>query len=127
MTTIRFTCNACGQRNSVGLDAGKCPGGCDPRALGFNYGAPLPECRDHHYQFAKAVADLVRHRDSQSARAKSWALDMAVREVRISCTEGEREAALRKLHSMSSTPAWPRVTEAQAHRAILTAYDAIHG
>lgn len=70
----------------------------DPRKDGFNYGAPVAEpVYDATYLFAKRVAAILRRRNSSAAIARSWALDMLIRDVRVSCSVDEQERKLAKL------------------------------
>jgi len=64
----------------------------DPRAKGFNYGAPLP-VPAALTPFSR-LADKWRKHNSQKGRERSWDLDMAVRFVRVACTEREQANAL---------------------------------
>lgn len=69
----------------------------NPRAAGFNYGAPLPEPDLWSYRRIKAFADRYRQRNSETAREKSWELDMLIRAVRHSVYPYEQRLALASL------------------------------
>lgn len=73
----------------------------DPRALGFNYGAPVAEpLADACYIFAKLVAQVLRNRSSHVSVERSWALDMLIRDVRVSCSLDEQGAKLSHLKAV---------------------------
>lgn len=73
----------------------------DPREDGFNYGAPLPEpLWDATYQAAKLLAEVLRKRNSGTARQRSWDFDMRVRAVRVSCSQAEQDKTLAQLKNV---------------------------
>lgn len=90
----------------------------DPRTKGFNYGAPIPEPASLTYWFSKALADIVRHRNSQRAREKSWDLDEAVRLVRLSCTVEEQTRKLNLLTAFLVSEHAPNWTKLQHQKAL---------
>lgn len=69
----------------------------NPRAAGFNYGAPLPiEPDDTLFADARDLADRLREIAAQASR-RAWEIDMAVRAYRIAETAAERAAARMRL------------------------------
>lgn len=72
----------------------------DPRAAGFNYGAALGAPDTIRFRQIVATADKLRQRNAQTARERSWRLDMAIRAVRVSCSHEEQERALAALESV---------------------------
>lgn len=72
----------------------------DPRANGFNYGAALGAPDTIRFRQIVGIADKLRQRNSQTARERSWRLDMAIRAVRVSCSVEEQERALSALESV---------------------------
>lgn len=71
----------------------------DPRKDGYNYGAALGGPRSPRYEDAVFLADETRVglEDSEGDLRRSWELDMAIRDVRLSCTEDEQEFHLNRL------------------------------
>lgn len=97
----------------------------DPRTKGFNYGAPVPEPKLYFYHYAKAVADIARKRNSNSARQKSWDLDEAIRLVRLSCSIEEQNRKLQLLRKFILSEYAPRVTVKQYRKALAAALIAL--
>lgn len=69
----------------------------NPRANGFNYGVgwgstPKPPI----YHEAQELA-LIFNRAANTASRKAWALEMAIRTVRLAETDKEKEAAVLSL------------------------------
>jgi hypothetical protein len=72
----------------------------DPRANGYNYGAPLPIPSGFGlFNDSLALADRLRD-ISHEAGDRSWRIDMAVRDVRHACTPGERHKATEALRTV---------------------------
>ncbi len=72
----------------------------DPRAKGFNYGAPLAEPFGKAWDKILRLADHLRH-VAHETEDRSWKLDHAIRAVRHSCTHEERLEAIHKLGPLS--------------------------
>lgn len=68
----------------------------DPRSRGFNYGSPIGGPNPPFYDIAVKVA-FVLGRQASALGQKAWDLEMAIKEVRISCSEAEKAKALRAL------------------------------
>lgn len=89
----------------------------DPRQLGFNYGAPVPPPYQHAVFIAAAdYAEALRWVRAnlpnnfpqprsplrQRHAALSWKLDMALRDVRHSCTYDEQRRTMQRLSTVFS-------------------------
>jgi hypothetical protein len=72
----------------------------DPRARGFNYGAPVPiDNSDTVYRSALALGSRL-HDIAHQANDHSWRLDRAVRDYRHATSHPERTAARIKLNNI---------------------------
>jgi hypothetical protein len=69
----------------------------NPRADGFNYGigwgpTPKPEIYTEAQQLA-----LLLNKEANAASRKAWALEMAIRDVRLAETDQEKEQSVSQL------------------------------
>lgn len=72
----------------------------DPRMHGFNYGSPFePFNHPPVYQAAMKIARELG-REATKATDKSWQLEMALRDVRHSCSSVEKTKAVQRLESV---------------------------
>jgi hypothetical protein len=73
------------------------PMNVNPRALGFNYGAGWgPTAKPPIYAEAQAVA-LQLNSIANAASRKAWALEMAIRNVRLAETDTEKKQSVTAL------------------------------
>lgn len=71
----------------------------DPRTRGFNYGPGWgPSPKPPVYAHAVRVA-YVLGQEATKMSAKAWALEMAIRDVRLACTGVEKAVAVKKLEA----------------------------
>jgi len=68
----------------------------DPRTRGFNYGSPHKSPMPPNYQTAQQIARNLS-RQSREIGDEAWTLEMAIRDVRIAVTGGEKALAIQRL------------------------------
>ena len=85
----------------------------NPRAKGFNYGVGWgPEPKPPIYHEAQRLA-LVLNKIANVATRKAWALEMAIRTVRLAETETEKRCAVSALTELMLQYEQPQMQAAQ--------------